>query len=259
MFNLFAVLFVCAVFGSVQSVPMSAELRNVETWRCLNSLNLTAESVDFLKEYYGANCNNGPQTSVCKFALKTFQSFRMSAEKDTVSGHPSQKSETPSTISDGNQTFYSNASLNVYNLFEIHPFIKLLRCVEPDVNLKALYFTSISYRGNEYYYGRDGISKVPDGQSSFGSTRKQVLLDSFSVKEMKEYIENLAENEFTPKKYDLFTNNCNSFTNTFASIAIYGHRYASPYSYQETVTELAQSPLGGWVMLYQDKLKFTLN
>ena len=265
MLNLFIALFVCAVFGSVQSVPMSAELRNMETWSCLNSQNLTAETVDFLSEYHKANCNNGPQTSVvCKFALKTIQSFKIPAEKN-VSTHP-QKTAIPSSFSsipDDNQTL-SEVHLYVYNLFEIHPFIKLLRCLEPDFNLDALYFTSISFGGKEYYYGPDGISTVPDGESSFGKIRERHILAALPrveylnlpVKTIRERIETWAKNEFAPEEYNLFTNNCNSFTNKLTNDLLYSQIVSF---FQKSVTELAKSPLGGWVMRYQDKLKFTLN
>lgn len=256
---LFAALFICVIFGPVQSVPMSAGLRNVKAWLCLKSLNYTAETMGFLNDYYEANCFDGPKTSaMCDLVYYVKERFPF--EKDTVSYFP-QNREIPS-FSDSSTSAYNPDGypliLNAYNLLEIHPFVKVLKCVEPNFDSDTLYHTSISYREDEYHYGADGVVRVPDGQSSFGSIREQVLLRYTNKPrdEMRDFVRTTTKlYEFTPKKYDLFSFNCHNFTNEVSLVL--SNKPIDP-SYQRTITKLADSPLGGWIELYQDKLKFTL-
>ena len=260
---LFVALFICAVFGPVQSVPVSDWMRSAETQHCLDSLRLTAKTVQFLGELYNKTCSSeGAETStICEFAWKTMQKYPAASDAVSALSESLQADEVPSfSDSSDSSDVYSPAGypvfLNVYNLFETHPFIKVLKCVEPNFDSDTLYHTSISYRGEEFYYGFDGISTVRDGKSSFGSERTPVFLgfEHMSRGEMRQFVHTLSKlARFTPKKYNLFTHNCNVFTKE-ASWFLF-HKQIDP-SYQQTVTKLANTPLGRFINLFQSKLRF---
>lgn len=244
-----ALLLLGAVFNLVQSVPV--EVQNIPTQHCLSSLQLNAEVVSVFREYYDVNCPYGATTSVlCEFAFETKQ--QVSVEKENVSGQNSVRAKREIPLFPSGDSVY----LNVYNLLVSHPLVRALKCIEPEFDSDALYQTSISYRGDEYYYGIDGVVRVPDGKSSFGSVRERMILGNLNLTrhEMQQHIDTLVElGDFTAEYYNLFTFNCNSFTDEFSLVF-----FDSPIdpSYQQTFTKLANSPLGSWIKWYQSKLKF---
>ena len=177
---------------------------------------------------------------------------RLAQEKDAVSCSPPQNPSSFSSIPANNPAGYP-LFLNVYNLLEIRQIAKFLKCAVPLSKSSALYHTSITYRENEYYYGTGGISRVADGQSSFGCTREQVFLGAKNKTrdEMKEFLDTL--DNFTSKKYDLFAYDSNNFTNE-ASLALFD--IPIPSSIQQTNTELANTPYGALLKKYQSNLKW---
>lgn len=247
-FPVFAPLFLYVVIDLVQSVPFSDELRNAYTHRCLTSVNFKPEAVPFLLEYYTANCREGAKSSVmCEFASKNKDA---SLQNSIV--RPKHDGAYGISIDDGNKTAY----LNVYNLFTSHPVINILRCIEPQFDSDAFYHTSITYDDTEYYYGFGGISQVSDGKSSFGAIRKQIplgLLD-LSSEEMELHVKAIGDlAKYTRENYRLFTYNCNTFSNKISLVL-----FDVPIdpTYQQSVTKLADTPLGHWINVYQSYLNF---
>lgn len=243
MLNLFAALFICAMLGAVQSLSTWYDMK---TQRCLSSLSLNIETAYFLRAFHRAYCTN--ETSVvCKFASEARAEFR--TEKEVVSG-PNWLQRSP-------------VYLNVYNAFKTHPFFSFLRCIKSGFGFyfdsKVLYHTSISYEDDEYYYGVNGVLRVPDGESSFGSTRKQFVVGllNFTREEMNSKIEMLAKiNDFTPEKYYPFTFNCNSFTDKLTKVFFDN---PIPLYLQQSVMENSfWHGLDDLIYEYQSKMRFTL-
>lgn len=252
----------------MQSVPISEANQNLMMQGCLSSVNFTVETDDYLVEYF-KRCDRGRLTSVlCEYGFEARERAEKRAKEQAkevptetkpvsaVANLFKPRYTTSNILShipkDGNSTVY----LNVYNLFQTHPILALQRCVESYFDSDALYHTSISYDGDEFYYGFDGVNTVPDGKSSFGSDRARYEIGSENLtrQEMQEHIETLADIAgYNSANYDLFTFNCNTFTNHF-SLIFFGKPIHPEF--QRTVTKLANTPLGTVIKTLQPMLRF---
>ena len=80
-------------------------------------------------------------------------------------------------------------------------------------DIEGIWHTGIEVYGKEFYYG-GGICQGKPKQTPYGSPIKEIVIGTTEVPEQL-FLEFLAElsPKFTMEKYDLFSNNCNNFTN----------------------------------------------
>uniref|UniRef100_A0A8P0N498 palmitoyl-protein hydrolase n=2 Tax=Canis lupus familiaris TaxID=9615 RepID=A0A8P0N498_CANLF len=78
--------------------------------------------------------------------------------------------------------------------------------------------TSIVVHKDEFYFGSGGISSCPPGGTLLGPPDSVVDVGSTEVTEelFQEYLSSLGESLFRREAYNIFENNCNTFTNEVA-------------------------------------------
>lgn len=88
-------------------------------------------------------------------------------------------------------------------------------------DIEAIYHTSVVVRGNEYYLDR-GIQtiKAQSHHLKYGTPIEvidvgETFVDDETIKEFINDLKSREDMKYEAAKYDLFTNNCNHFTNTF--------------------------------------------
>jgi len=85
------------------------------------------------------------------------------------------------------------------------------------VGVEAIWHTSIVVYGWEYYYGRKGVTRHEPETTCFGEPQRIVSLGEteLSRAQVKMF---LGQMGFPASKYNLLTNNCNTFTHRFALV-----------------------------------------
>uniref|UniRef100_U6CUY9 palmitoyl-protein hydrolase n=1 Tax=Neovison vison TaxID=452646 RepID=U6CUY9_NEOVI len=81
--------------------------------------------------------------------------------------------------------------------------------------LEGIWHTSIVVHKDEFYFGVGGISSCPPGGTLLGPPDSVVDVGSTEVTEelFQEYLSSLRESLFRRESYNVFENNCNTFTN----------------------------------------------
>ncbi|XP_048971753.1 desumoylating isopeptidase 1 isoform X1 [Canis lupus baileyi] len=84
--------------------------------------------------------------------------------------------------------------------------------------LEGIWHTSIVVHKDEFYFGSGGISSCPPGGTLLGPPDSVVDVGSTEVTEelFQEYLSSLGESLFRREAYNIFENNCNTFTNEVA-------------------------------------------
>ncbi|KAA8619069.1 thioredoxin [Pyrenophora tritici-repentis] len=88
------------------------------------------------------------------------------------------------------------------------------------IQIDAVYHTSIVLDGIEYYFGQ-GVQTCRAGATHHGQPMEIIKLGqtSLPMEVILEYLESL-KTIYTPESYDLFTHNCNNFSNDFAMFLV---------------------------------------
>jgi thiol-disulfide isomerase/thioredoxin len=83
--------------------------------------------------------------------------------------------------------------------------------------IDAVYHTSLVFDGVEYFFGAGVQTCRPPGTTHHGRPIEIIPLGNTELpfETILDYLESLKE-VYTPESYDLFTHNCNNFTNDFA-------------------------------------------
>ncbi|KAK9904006.1 hypothetical protein WJX75_002336 [Coccomyxa subellipsoidea] len=84
-------------------------------------------------------------------------------------------------------------------------------------HIAGIWHTSVVVGGFEYFYG-GGVQKAMAGSTPYGHPVEVVDLGHTQIPQeiLEEYINELSQ-VFTPEAYNLFTNNCNNFSNELAT------------------------------------------
>lgn len=243
------ILGLCLVAQLVYAEPICDSSYNWVVEACLKKLEITSDLSKLLSSYYSTYCVNDPtnvNSTGCIFAKRN--------KDDKQATNFSRKKRDASlklVVID------ENVYLNVYNLFETHPSLQFLKCIDPTFTLNEIYHTSITYKSKEFYYGFEGLQIREDGNTTFGLKRKQIAI--YQTNRTVEYYERLIKTiaelgKYTPEKYDFFEFNCNSFTGT----VIKALKYKAPIhqSIQDTVIEASKTKFGK--LLKEAVLKFKI-
>uniref|UniRef100_A0A452V646 palmitoyl-protein hydrolase n=1 Tax=Ursus maritimus TaxID=29073 RepID=A0A452V646_URSMA len=103
--------------------------------------------------------------------------------------------------------------------------------------------TSIVVHKDEFYFGSSGISSCPPGGTLLGPPDSVVDVGSTEVTEelFQEYLSSLGESLFRREAYDVFENNCNTFTNEVAQF-LTGRKIPSYIT--DLPSEILSTPFG---------------
>ncbi|KXT16931.1 hypothetical protein AC579_4732 [Pseudocercospora musae] len=84
------------------------------------------------------------------------------------------------------------------------------------IQIDAVYHTALVFGGIEYFFGA-GVQTCYPGTTHHGQPMEIIKLGAtqLPLETILEYLESL-KGVYTPESYDLFTHNCNNFTNDFA-------------------------------------------
>ncbi|RKF72198.1 putative pul domain-containing protein [Golovinomyces cichoracearum] len=117
--------------------------------------------------------------------------------------------------------------------------------------IDAVYHTSIVMNGLEYVYD-GGVKAVPAGKTHLGPPMKTEFLGmtELPINVIHEYLESLKE-IYTEKTYDIWTHNCNDFSNDFATFLV-GHGIPSYIS--NLPQTVLNSPFGQMIKPYVDRI-----
>ncbi|XP_040493540.1 desumoylating isopeptidase 1 isoform X2 [Ursus maritimus] len=109
--------------------------------------------------------------------------------------------------------------------------------------LEGIWHTSIVVHKDEFYFGSSGISSCPPGGTLLGPPDSVVDVGSTEVTEelFQEYLSSLGESLFRREAYDVFENNCNTFTNEVAQF-LTGRKIPS------YITDLPSEILSTWAL-----------
>ena len=222
-----------ALIGCCSSASLALNTQN-----CLATVKLTPQALSFLHRI-DTSCQQKPSHSeldLCLFAEK---------QRDASPDRQAESQTRPARNITSDWVGRSAVFLNVYNLLKTNQVVQMLKCIYPNFSLKGVYHTSLTYRGLEYYFGREGIITRPDGETSFGRIRaRQHLLgfEDFPSEEFQEFVEIVQRgNAFYANRYQLSTLNCNNFTNSFSCVMY--ERPIPDYIMRET-NKVWDSPLG---------------
>ena len=139
----FPVLFIWLTFQLMQDVSASAFLLR----KCLRSGQLTPVQRFLVPNREICRHNQDLNLEFCRFASTNQTS------QEVIDGQRLVQTKleiSPESSFDPENQSLENPELvylNVYNLFEVHPFIRMLKFLEPHFDLDSLYHSSISYRG----------------------------------------------------------------------------------------------------------------
>ncbi|KAK4998759.1 hypothetical protein LTR66_002059 [Elasticomyces elasticus] len=88
------------------------------------------------------------------------------------------------------------------------------------IQIDAVYHTSLVFGGVEYFFGY-GMQRCFPGSTHHGRPMDIIPLGRTELPEdvISEYLESLRQ-IYTPESYDLFTHNCNNFTNELAMFLV---------------------------------------
>eukprot|EP00891_Asterochloris_glomerata_P008685 jgi/Astpho2/8685/fgenesh1_pm.00128_%23_2_t len=84
--------------------------------------------------------------------------------------------------------------------------------------IDAIYHTSIVVGGKEYYFGQ-GINQANPGSTPFGTPGQVLDLGETHIPAdlREEFVSDMAASKFSTGGYNLLENNCNNFSNDFAT------------------------------------------
>lgn len=245
LFRAFFVIFL--VFGLNECHPLedfiSKALNDYGMTKCLKSVKITNDVLLFLNAIHVSCSLDSQRTSsdpLCKFAADHAAVEPVDLEEPISD----PESEKIFDFARSSQPTSTPVYLNIYNLLDTNPIVKLLSCVKPVDHLNGLFHTSISFMEKEYYYGTKGLTIEPDRMTSFGPKRFQKILgyENCTSDTFQSYAEVIAiGNHFTSQNYHLFDHNCNDFTNQ-ASLALYDKPI--PAEIKKSVDLVANSTLG---------------
>jgi hypothetical protein len=113
----------------------------------------------------------------------------------------------------------TDVKIYVYDIS--HGLAKVYSKAIVGIELDAIYHTSIVAFGYEYYFDREGPTKLPAGQTRFGTPHQILDLGETHIPQeiFEEYLEELKSERFKFGSYDLFFNNCNHFTHEVVQFA----------------------------------------
>uniref|UniRef100_A0A452SAI9 palmitoyl-protein hydrolase n=1 Tax=Ursus americanus TaxID=9643 RepID=A0A452SAI9_URSAM len=128
----------------------------------------------------------------------------------------------------------------VWYLLFLRPVLSFL--AYPVSSLRCRH-TSIVVHKDEFYFGSSGISSCPPGGTLLGPPDSVVDVGSTEVTEelFQEYLSSLGESLFRREAYDVFENNCNTFTNEVAQF-LTGRKIPSYIT--DLPSEILSTPFG---------------
>eukprot|EP01023_Acetabularia_acetabulum_P021110 TRINITY_DN2104_c0_g1_i10.p2 TRINITY_DN2104_c0_g1~~TRINITY_DN2104_c0_g1_i10.p2 ORF type:complete len:188 (+),score=28.16 TRINITY_DN2104_c0_g1_i10:162-725(+) len=111
--------------------------------------------------------------------------------------------------------------------------------------IDAIYHTGVVVGNMEYYFGA-GIQRAPAGQTPFGTPMEVMHLGETLVTEdiIQEFIEELRP-RFSQQTYNLMNNNCNNFSDEFASFLV---GTGIPDHIVSLPAEVAATPMGAMLL-----------
>ncbi|TQS37451.1 hypothetical protein Golomagni_02071 [Golovinomyces magnicellulatus] len=117
--------------------------------------------------------------------------------------------------------------------------------------IDAVYHTSIVMNGLEYVYD-GGVKAVPAGKTHLGPPMKTEFLGmtELPMNVILEFLESLKE-IYTEKAYDIWTHNCNNFSNDFATFLVGDGIPSYISNLPQTVLN---SPFGQMIKPYVDQI-----
>lgn len=230
-----------------QLVSGEIDFKKAKNWEieaCLKTLRITSALSKLLTSFYSTYCENDASnvnSTGCIFANRHKNDEDEEDNKKDKQDDNRLKKRDTSIIPAFNEVVY----LNFYNLFETHPSLKFLKCIDPTFTLNEIYHTSISYKKMEFYYGFGGLQIRPDSKTVFGRNREQIPMDKkqCSVNYFVELMKAIARlGDYTAENYNLFENNCNSFTGKVIEVLKFNvprHKFA-----QDTVLQASKTTFG---------------
>ncbi|KAM8941801.1 desumoylating isopeptidase 1 isoform 1-T1 [Lycaon pictus] len=114
--------------------------------------------------------------------------------------------------------------------------------------------TSIVVHKDEFYFGSGGISSCPPGGTLLGPPDSVVDVGSTEVTEelFQEYLSSLGESLFRREAYNIFENNCNTFTNEVAQF-LTGRKIPSYIT--DLPSEILSTPFGQALRPFLDPIQ----
>eukprot|EP01024_Parvocaulis_polyphysoides_P009742 TRINITY_DN13134_c0_g2_i2.p1 TRINITY_DN13134_c0_g2~~TRINITY_DN13134_c0_g2_i2.p1 ORF type:complete len:196 (+),score=20.27 TRINITY_DN13134_c0_g2_i2:119-706(+) len=111
--------------------------------------------------------------------------------------------------------------------------------------IDGIYHTGVVLGNTEYYFG-DGIQRAPPGQTPFGQpTEVMDLGKTFVTQDLIDDFINDVKTRFCPENYNLITNNCNNFSDEFASFLV---GTGIPQRIVGLPQEVAATPMGAMLL-----------
>uniref|UniRef100_A0A4W2E0F7 palmitoyl-protein hydrolase n=1 Tax=Bos indicus x Bos taurus TaxID=30522 RepID=A0A4W2E0F7_BOBOX len=109
--------------------------------------------------------------------------------------------------------------------------------------LEGIWHTSIVVHKDEFFFGSGGISSCPPGRTLLGPPDSVVDVGSTEVTEeiFLEYLSSLGESLFRSEAYNIFENNCNTFSNEVAQF-LTGRKIPSYIT--DLPSEILSTPFG---------------
>jgi len=88
--------------------------------------------------------------------------------------------------------------------------------------LDGIWHTGIVIYGREYFYGVQGIHQCPPGGTVLGQPNQVIRLGTTEITKdiFLQHLQDLGQSTFRGSLYDLFTHNCNSFSNEISQFLI---------------------------------------
>ncbi|XP_072597609.1 desumoylating isopeptidase 1 isoform X1 [Vulpes vulpes] len=120
--------------------------------------------------------------------------------------------------------------------------------------LEGIWHTSIVVHKDEFYFGSGGISSCPPGGTLLGPPDSVVDVGSTEVTEelFQEYLSSLGESLFRREAYNIFENNCNTFTNEVAQF-LTGRKIPSYIT--DLPSEILSTPFGQALRPFLDPIQ----
>uniref|UniRef100_A0AC11CKQ3 Desumoylating isopeptidase 1 n=1 Tax=Ovis aries TaxID=9940 RepID=A0AC11CKQ3_SHEEP len=119
--------------------------------------------------------------------------------------------------------------------------------------LEGIWHTSIVVHKDEFFFGSGGISSCPPGRTLLGPPDSVVDVGSTEVTEeiFLEYLSSLGESLFRSEAYNIFENNCNTFSNEVAQF-LTGRKIPSYIT--DLPSEILSTPFGQALRPFLDSI-----
>ncbi|XP_067120580.1 uncharacterized protein [Centruroides vittatus] len=124
--------------------------------------------------------------------------------------------------------------------------------------LAGIWHTGIVVFDQEYFFGSGGIDSCPPCGTVLGNPDRIIDLGTTEIplSLFLEYLCSLGESTFKPDSYDLFTHNCNNFSQ---EIAVFLTGKSIPQEILELPNEVLSTPLGSTLKAYLTNLNIQQN